>query len=672
MWVTTRPHLREELEDKLQQLSYTLQPFSEFEQVEFLKKFWAQTLNIEDKYQHRLQIYGKTLIRKLAQSISDKDRQFTGIPLLTRMVAEVFKEECKSFCLSDKSQAELPHKLDLLGLYKRFIESTYTIYYEEKSKIQEGNVGADGIPERDLIYMQNQHQLLALKALFTEDKLTFLPIDLLSTLSGENLARIGLAQENNEGKPQFIHRTVAEYHVAEFLIKQLTKETKQITQVQELLLSEVLFKKDCHLIRAFLDKLLEDSEPSNEALIEYGKKIHEQWEKRKLPGSLDTVTEVLHTAAKEDNARIVGLLLESLQHGENLSTVTEMLLATDLQKQTAWHKAAEKDSVQALKKIWEWAEKVTTWQEGAARGYPEAPDTTRSPAEEEERQPNQIKDKLFVDKDMYGNTAWHGAAQSGSAKALETLWSLAKEAQMDQHKLLLGQNEEGYTTWQLAAQTGHLKLLQKLGVWVKDAQLNPNELKNKFLLDKDKYGYTVWHRAAECGSLEALKTLWDLCKESELKPDEIFLDPGKDGNTAWQMAAKGGHFKVLKEMWEWANGEQMNRNVSKEKLILARGQYGRNTWHRAAERGSFKALETLWTWAKEAELNEAENDHFEILEKLWIWAKETQKNPKDLKLELLLAKDQYGYTVWHRAAQRGSLEELETLWSWAQSANKPS
>jgi len=29
LWVTSRPHLREELQDKLQQLSYTLEPFSE-------------------------------------------------------------------------------------------------------------------------------------------------------------------------------------------------------------------------------------------------------------------------------------------------------------------------------------------------------------------------------------------------------------------------------------------------------------------------------------------------------------------------------------------------------------------------------------------------------------------------------------------------------------------
>jgi hypothetical protein len=39
LWVTTRPHLREELEENVQALSYTLESFSE-DQVELLKRFW--------------------------------------------------------------------------------------------------------------------------------------------------------------------------------------------------------------------------------------------------------------------------------------------------------------------------------------------------------------------------------------------------------------------------------------------------------------------------------------------------------------------------------------------------------------------------------------------------------------------------------------------------------
>ena len=38
LWVTTRPHLREELEDKLQQLSYILQIFTEKKTIRTIKK----------------------------------------------------------------------------------------------------------------------------------------------------------------------------------------------------------------------------------------------------------------------------------------------------------------------------------------------------------------------------------------------------------------------------------------------------------------------------------------------------------------------------------------------------------------------------------------------------------------------------------------------------------
>lgn len=90
---------------------------------------------------------------------------------------------------------------------------------------------------------------------------------------------------------------------------------------------------------------MEESWPSNEALKEYGEKLDEQWEKRKVDGNLEGVTTALHTAAKEDNARIVRFLLESLKSGESLSTAKEMMLATDHRGQTAWHEATENDRV---------------------------------------------------------------------------------------------------------------------------------------------------------------------------------------------------------------------------------------------------------------------------------------------------------------------------------------
>jgi hypothetical protein len=293
------------LEDNLHQISYTLQPFSEVEQVEFLKKFWLRNSNPEHKDEHRLQIYATALIRKLAQSISDKDREFTGIPLQMRMLAEAFEQEFRSFYVSEKSEPELPQKLDLVELYGRFIDSKYDIFFKEKSKLQPGNIGADKIREGYLKNIQVEHQLLALEALFIEDQVTFLQSYDRTTFSNEDLARIGIAQRNNEGRPHFIHRTFAEYFVADFLIKQLTKKTKQHVQVKGILLSEVLVKEDCRVIRAFMDGMLKNSKPSKEALNEYGGLLNED-----LP---IFYTDGLFVAEEEDNARIIGFLLDSLK-----------------------------------------------------------------------------------------------------------------------------------------------------------------------------------------------------------------------------------------------------------------------------------------------------------------------------------------------------------------------
>jgi len=76
----------------------------------------------EEKEKIKLEIYAEKLIKKLSKSICNKDREFTGIPLQTRMLAEAFDEEVRIFYLSDISKPEISYKLDLLGLYERFIE----------------------------------------------------------------------------------------------------------------------------------------------------------------------------------------------------------------------------------------------------------------------------------------------------------------------------------------------------------------------------------------------------------------------------------------------------------------------------------------------------------------------------------------------------------------------
>jgi len=272
------------------------------------------------------------------------------------MLAEAFEEGFRSFYESDRTQPELPDKLDLLGLYGRFIESKYYIYYNDKCRAAAGNVGAKEQLESYLKRTQLEHLLLALLALFTEDEVTSLQIDLSFTFSGEELARIGIAQRNNEGKPLFIHRTFAEFFVADFLIKQLAEKTKEHEQVQDFLLNKILLLADYQVIRAFLDGLLEKFLPSEEALKYYGEKFNEQRHGREE----HTYTTALHQAATEDNVHIVEFILQSIKSTGSLNNLHSMLFAKDDRGRSAIHLAGQNGSIRALDKIEEWVEGVAS------------------------------------------------------------------------------------------------------------------------------------------------------------------------------------------------------------------------------------------------------------------------------------------------------------------------
>jgi len=109
-------------------------------------------------------------IKKLGNSISDKGREFTGNPLQSCMLAEAFDEEIKTFYQSAESIPKSLLKLDLLSLYRLFIVRKYDIYQEEKFQANMNNVVAVGQQECDLKGMREDHQLLGLKMLFTEEQ----------------------------------------------------------------------------------------------------------------------------------------------------------------------------------------------------------------------------------------------------------------------------------------------------------------------------------------------------------------------------------------------------------------------------------------------------------------------------------------------------------------------
>jgi hypothetical protein len=378
------------------------------------------------------------------------------------MLAEAFDKELKIFCDSDKSKPDLPNTLNLLKLYKRFFNRKYDIYQEEKARTPKSNVAAKEQRKGYLENIKEKHQLLALQVLFSERQVRTFQVNRKSSLTDEELARNGIV-EYIDNKPHFIHRTFAEYYVADFLINQLTKESQYSLKAQFFLLKYIFLVADYQVIRTFIDGLLEESEPPTETLKQYGKRINELWKEGSTKNSHKAI---LYLAAQEGKIHIIDFLLKCLNEGKPTDTLNKMLLAGGTQRQTAFHWAAKKGNVEALKKLWEWAEKLN------------------------------LKNDLLLAKDKSGQTVWSISSAKGNVVALKKLWEWAEDLNLKNH-LLLDKDNRDQTALHWAARNDNVKASEKLWEWAEEVNL-----KNDLLLAKDYLNKTAWHNAAEMKNIE--------------------------------------------------------------------------------------------------------------------------------------------------------------------------
>jgi ankyrin repeat protein len=366
LWITTRPNMRIELEDNLQQFAYILEPFTEKNQIDFLTKYWMNKLDISN-CESRLEAYAKKLLINLKESINDRD--FTGIPLQTRMLAEVYD--------FDELEDKLKIKPDLNDLYEKFLKKKFEINIKEKNKIDLTKPqNKNEFKVKTKIY-EDEHQILAVCTLFNETTYTELlkedEIKIKDTFianfkEGEN--NIGVINKIIEDKPQFIHRTFAEYLVISFLMKRLKRK-----EISILIIEKILLESDYQVMRAFFNSNLKKKKfSSKDDYKNLWQEIYKSFEK-KLKKNSDSI---FHIAVKENNIEIVKFLVENLKielrvNAENFDGDTVMHIsaysgnfeivkflvenyqekldinAKNVDGQTVLHKAAYKDKWDIVK-----------------------------------------------------------------------------------------------------------------------------------------------------------------------------------------------------------------------------------------------------------------------------------------------------------------------------------
>jgi len=249
--ISTRLHLRNELENSLSTVAYTFKPFFSEDQKQFLKKFWQKDLNA-NVTQACLDNYIQELLEFISDSIGDKERKFMGIPLQMKMVAEAFQEELKdSLFLSQlyNQKPTFPENFDMLELYDRFIDTKYRVY---AGKIGV-NVGFNKVQKVLFTEGLNKiHMRLAIRILFPEMKEAFVGRKLPSEEEEQEMKSVGIIQSTND-EITFTHRTFAEYFAAAFLAKMLRNEKSYNYEAVLKFLTKELFETKNEVIKTFLD-----------------------------------------------------------------------------------------------------------------------------------------------------------------------------------------------------------------------------------------------------------------------------------------------------------------------------------------------------------------------------------------------------------------------------------
>jgi ankyrin repeat protein len=250
LWVTSRPVEKERLEKELSVIAYGMRKLSRASQEYMLIILWKPKTGEEETTDFKLSTFIYELLRDLNDLFYEDN--FTGCPLYITMIATVYEMEVKA-CLSSTDLIE--PRIDLVNLYEKFVERKLHIYLTQKQKADITNSS-----------VQDDNEILKKEFLKNFEKcalVDILPPSLLQALHSKKIeeeirAFLGKVQAGKdkrgvvmnvvEGKPQFVHRTFAEYFTARWFSKNF-KPNRSV-------LEHILFDPEYSFVRDMFDRMM--------------------------------------------------------------------------------------------------------------------------------------------------------------------------------------------------------------------------------------------------------------------------------------------------------------------------------------------------------------------------------------------------------------------------------
>ncbi|KAJ8715227.1 hypothetical protein PYW08_005208 [Mythimna loreyi] len=243
LWITSRVYnVLHQLENTLETFSFTIEPLSYDNQLQFLEKIWSRKLgpNKLDYYpfnKPKMQDLIKVFLWGLSDTLRDTTNKFLSIPLHLYMISEVFQDSFHNYLpVSDslpsnsEEQDAKVNEINLNKMYERFVDiKFFKIRFGEKKPL----LCIDDPDMRKLIDNERAaffyiHKIIAAHVIFGQpDEIQLFDYHDINQirdfferiLVGEE--KTGIIEQIIGNEPKFVHYTFAEYFATEFLCDRL-------------------------------------------------------------------------------------------------------------------------------------------------------------------------------------------------------------------------------------------------------------------------------------------------------------------------------------------------------------------------------------------------------------------------------------------------------------------
>jgi hypothetical protein len=195
----------------------------------------------------------EAFMESMKQSIREIDYKHTGVPLVTRLVAEYLEDkvpQVNSATLNKTVKDLMSEKFNLWSLYENFISKSFNIYFKEKRGMDMKNAINRGIINREIKKIMENYKIYAIQQFLKKDADKFflnLANKKFSDDEIEEMAKVGLIYKTDDGY-KFVHQTFAEHLFTLHLM-----ENFEQLETAEFIVHSVFIENQFQVVRSFVE-----------------------------------------------------------------------------------------------------------------------------------------------------------------------------------------------------------------------------------------------------------------------------------------------------------------------------------------------------------------------------------------------------------------------------------